>query len=89
VRTELGNALRERRAVTAANSHHAYSVVGYDAERDLVTVHNPYDRGGLEKWIDGGETVRRTDDGFFTIPTARFVANFHNIVFDDGSYAGS
>jgi hypothetical protein len=89
VRSEIGNALREHRAVTAANSHHAYAVVGYDAERDLVTVHNPYDRGGLEKWIEGGETVRRTADGFFVISTARFVANFHNILFDDGSYAGS
>ncbi len=80
-RSELTAAFREHRAVTASNTHHAYAVVAYDAEADLVTVHNPYDRGGVESWIEG-DKVQRTEEGFFMIPTARFVASFSNVRFE-------
>ena len=80
-RSELTAAFRERRAVTASNTHHAYAVVAYDAEADLVTVHNPYDRGGVETWLEG-DKVQRTEEGFFMIPTARFVASFSNVRFE-------
>jgi hypothetical protein len=88
-RSEIQNALRDHREVTASNSHHVYAIVGYDAQHDLVTVHNPYDRGGVEKWIEGGDMVRRTEDGFFVIPTARLVGNFYNVRFEEGSHTGS
>jgi hypothetical protein len=39
---------------------------------DLVTLHNPYWRGGFETWPDGGKRAR-TDEGFFTLTTAQWV----------------
>jgi hypothetical protein len=88
-RTEIQNALRDRRGVTASNSHHAYAIVAYDPKNDLVTVHNPYDRGGFETWIEGGDKVRRTDEGFFVLPTERLVGNFYNVRFEEGGRVGS
>jgi Calpain family cysteine protease len=88
-RSEIQNALRDRREVTASNSHHAYAIVAYDAAHDLVTVHNPYDRGGFEAWIGGGDKVRRTEEGFFVIPTERLVGNFYNVRLEEGGRLGS
>jgi hypothetical protein len=88
-RAEIQNALRDRREVTASNSHHAYAIVAYDSKNDLVTVHNPYDRGGFETWIEGGDKVRRTEEGFFVLPTERLVGNFYNVRFEEGGRAGS
>ncbi len=87
-RAEIQNALRDRRAVTASSSHHAYAIVAYDAVHDLITMHNPYDRGGAEAWIQG-EKVQRTAEGFFVIPTAQLVANFHNVRVEENRRAGS
>ena len=87
-RSELVAAFRDHRAVTASNAHHAYAVIAYDAEADLVTVHNPYDRGGFETWLDGGK-VPRTEEGFFMIPTAQLVASFSNLRFEQSGRAGS
>ena len=80
-RSELTAAFRDRRAVTASNTTHAYAVVAYDADADIVTVHNPYARGGVETWFSG-DKVQRTEEGFFTIPTSRFVASFSNVRFE-------
>ena len=88
-RGAIASALHDHREVTASNSHHAYAIVAYDAAHDLVTVHNPYDRGGFEAWIEGGEKVRRTEEGFFVIPTARLVGNFHNVRFEESRRVGS
>jgi hypothetical protein len=88
MRGELAAAFRERRAVTASSSHHAYAVVAYDPDADLVTVHNPYGRGGFETWLDGGK-VALTEEGFFVIPTARLVGSFSNIRFEQGGHVGS
>jgi hypothetical protein len=88
-RTEIQNALRDRREVTTSNSHHAYAIVAYDPKNDLVTVHNPYDRGGFETWIEGDDKVRRTEEGFFVLPTERLVGNFYNVRFEEGGRAGS
>ena len=88
-RSEIQNALRDRRGVTVSNSHHAYAIVAYDPKSDLVTVHNPYDRGGFETWIEGGDKVRRTEEGFFVLPTERLVGNFYNVRFEEGGRAGS
>jgi calpain family cysteine protease len=87
-RIEIQNAMRERREVTASSSHHAYAIVAYDAQHDLITVHNPYNRGGVERWIQG-DKVQRTDEGFFVIPTAQLVANFYNVRFEENRRAGS
>jgi hypothetical protein len=87
-RDVIRNALRDRRAVTVSSEHHAYAVAAYDAQNDLVTVHNPYDRGGVEKWIDGPK-VERTSDGFFVVPTARLVASFRYLRFEQGGRTGS
>jgi len=87
-RTEIQTALRDRREVTTSSAHHAYAIVAYDAAHDLVTVHNPYDRPGVEEWIRG-EKVQRTAEGFFVIPTAQFVANFHNVRVEENRRAGS
>jgi len=88
-RGEIQNALRDHREVTVANSHHAYAIVAYDAAHDLVTVHNPYDRGGFETWIEGGDKVRRTEEGFFVLPTERLVGNFYYLRFEEGGRLGS
>jgi hypothetical protein len=88
-RSEIQNALRDRREVTVSNSHHAYAIVAYDPRNDLVTVHNPYDRGGVETWIEGGDQVRRTEEGFFVVPTERLVGNFYSLRFEEGGRAGS
>jgi hypothetical protein len=82
-RAAIGAALRDRRAVTVSSEHHAYAVVAYDAQNDLVTVHNPYDRGGVEKWIEGPK-VERNSEGFFVLPTARLVGAFHYLRFEEG-----
>jgi len=82
-RAAIHAALRDRRAVTISSEHHAYAVVAYDPQSDLVTVHNPYDRGGVEKWIEGPK-VERNSEGFFVLPTARLVAAFHYLRFEEG-----
>jgi hypothetical protein len=51
-------------------------------------VHNPYDRGGVEKWIEGPK-VERTSEGFFVLPTARLVGAFHYLRFEEDRRAGS
>jgi hypothetical protein len=87
-RAAIATALRDRRAITVSSEHHAYAVVAYDPQNDLVTVHNPYDRGGVEKWIDGPK-VERTSEGFFVLPTARLVGAFHYLRFEESRRAGS
>ena len=82
-RSEIRSAMEGHRIVTVSSSTHAYAIVGYDAERDLVTVRNPYGRAGAESWITG-DVVQRTDDGFFVIPTARLVGNFYYVRLEEG-----
>jgi hypothetical protein len=87
-RTEIETALQQRREITASSLTHAYAIVGYDAAHDLVTVHNPYARAGIEGWIEG-EKVQSTAGGYFVIPTARLVANFHYVRVEESRRAGS
>jgi len=88
VRAALQVAFRDRRAVLASKTHHAYAITGYDAATDQVTVHNPYNHGGLETLAEGSK-VPRTEDGFFTISTAQLVTYFFNVRFEQGGRAGS
>jgi hypothetical protein len=88
VRLALRTAFRDRRAVTASMSHHAYAITAYDPAADLVTIHNPYNAAGFETLPEGNK-VRRTDDGFFTISTAQFASSFYYVRVEQGSRARS
>jgi hypothetical protein len=88
VRAALRVAFRDRRAVTASMSHHAYAITGYDPAADLVTIHNPYNSAGFETLPEGNK-VRRTDDGFFTISTAQLASAFYYVRVEQGGRAGS
>jgi hypothetical protein len=88
VRSALTAAFRDRRAVTASMSHHAYAITAYDPAADLVTIHNPYNSAGFETLPEGNK-VRRTDDGFFTISTAQFASSFYYVRVEQGGRARS
>lgn len=88
VRVALRTAFRDRRAVTASMSHHAYAITAYDPAADLVTIHNPYNAGGFETLPEGNK-VRRSDDGFFTISTAQLASSFYYVRVEQGGRAGS
>jgi hypothetical protein len=86
IRSGLQSAFREHRAVVLGNSHHDYTIVTYDATSDMITIHNPYGRGGFETWADGGKGAR-TDEGFFTMSTAQLVNYFNYLSFALGGHA--
>jgi hypothetical protein len=88
VRAALQVAFRDRRAVTASMSHHAYAITAYDPAADLVTIHNPYNSGGFETLPEGSK-VRRSDDGFFTISTAQLAGSFFYVRVEQGDRAKS
>jgi len=88
VRTALSTAFRERRAVTASMSHHAYAITAYDAASDRVTVHNPYSVGGYET-LPEGDKIERNGDGFFTISTAQLASSFFYVRVEQGVRVGS
>jgi hypothetical protein len=88
VRSALTAAFRDRRAVTASMSHHAYAITAYDPAADVVTIHNPYNSAGFETLPEGNK-VRRTDDGFFTISTAQFAGSFYYLRVEQGGRARS
>ncbi len=88
VRAALRTAFRDRRAVTASMSHHAYAITAYDPATDLVTLHNPYNAGGFETLPEGSK-VRRSDDGFFTISAAQLASAFYYVRVEQGGRAGS
>jgi hypothetical protein len=87
VRSELQAAFREHRVIESQKlghgSNHDYAVIAYDPASDLVTLHNPYGRGGFETWPDGGKGAR-TDEGFFTLTTAQWVNYFAYMRFELG-----
>jgi hypothetical protein len=88
LRSTLTAAFRDRRAVTASMSHHAYAITAYDPAADLVTIHNPYNSAGFETLPEGNK-VRRSDDGFFTISTAQFASSFYYLRVQQGGRARS
>jgi hypothetical protein len=85
-RGALRGAFDGHRAVMLGNSHHVYAITGYDPATDMVTLHNPYNRSGKEKLIDGSEY--QSSGGFFTLPTTKVVDNF-NYVYVELSQARS
>jgi len=87
VRSQLQNAFREHLAVMLGNSHHDYAIVAYEPASDLVTIHNPYDRGGSETYPDGVK-VAYTDEGFFTLSVTQLVDYFNYLYFELGGRVG-
>jgi hypothetical protein len=79
-RGELRSAYDGHRAVMLGNSHHVYAITAYDPAADLVTVHNPYNRGGNETLADGSKFQRT--EGFFMVPAAELVNNFNYVYFE-------
>ncbi len=55
------------------NNNHAYAVLGFDRESNLVTLRNPHGEGEL----NGADKI---NDGTFQIPFDRFYASFHGVV---------
>lgn len=51
--------------------NHAYQVSGYDAQRDVVTLRNPWGKG---EWGQDGQ-----DDGRFEMPFLQFYASFATV----------
>jgi Calpain family cysteine protease len=84
LRSQLQAAFREHLAVTLGNSHHDYAIVAYEPSSDLVTIHNPYDRGGAETYPDGVK-VSYSDEGFFTLSVTQLVNYFNYLCFELGS----
>ena len=81
IRAGLQSAFRDHRMVVLGSSSHVYAVVAYDAAFDMITLHNPYARGGSEGWSDGGK-VARNDDGFFILSTVQLVNYYHYLCFE-------
>jgi hypothetical protein len=88
VRTALRTAFRDRLAVTASKSHHAYAITAYDEASDLVTIHNPYNSAGFEI-LSEGKKIERSREGFFTISTAQLATHFYYVRVEQGGRARS
>ena len=86
VRTQISSALDSHLAVATGKVSHAYAVVSYDGRTDTFTLHNPYDRAGKEKMLDG-DAEPRDEKGFFTLTTVKFVENFNNVVIEETALA--
>jgi hypothetical protein len=81
LRAYLQAAFRDHRAATLSNSHHTYAIVAYDPASDLVTIHNPYNRGYFETYPDGVK-VKVSDEGFFTLTTTQLIGYFNYLYFE-------
>lgn len=57
---------------------HAYSVLGYDAKTDMITVRNPW---GNTEVSDGHGPRDGVDDGVFQMPLSEFKSTFDMICF--------
>lgn len=78
----LKQAVENQRMITTGKMHHAYAVIGYDPGSDTVTIWNPHDRDGFEKWPDGTQGPKM-DHGVFSIVLDVFLHNFSSIALED------
>jgi len=85
LRSRFQTAFREHLAVMLGDSHHDYAIVAYEPASDLVTIHNPYNRGGSEAYPDGVK-ASRTDEGFFTLSVTQMVDYFNYLYFELSSH---
>lgn len=92
VRTDLSQALSERRLVLAAtpsaempksiNGKHAYAIFGFDLASDRITLWNPHGNDFSPRGPEGVENGFARKDGVFTIPLALFAQAFSRVYFE-------
>lgn len=63
---------------------HAYAILGYDAERDVVTVWNPHGNSRTVKGEPGLTNGYPTKRGVFELPMLEFVQAFSTVVVETG-----
>ncbi len=95
LRKDLNAAQREHRLVKAATpdgkktpgiaSRHAYAILGYNKETDLVTVWNPWGNNFTPKGPDGLQNGYTTKTGLFDILLKDLLTIFHDITFETQS----
>lgn len=65
-------------------SKHAYAILGYDRERDVVTVWNPHGNTRTVKGEPGLANGYATKRGVFALPMLEFVQAFSSVVVETG-----
>lgn len=91
VRERLSAAMRERKLAGAStgttgklppgvNGRHAYAVLGFDGERDLVKLWNPHGNTFRPRGEAGLERGYETRRGVFEVPISEFVRIFDGLV---------
>ena len=99
LRDALPAALNDKRLVIASTTsremprsispNHAYAVLSFDPEMDLLTIWNPHGTDFKPKGEDSLENGYARDDGVFTMPLEPFVRTFGRVFFeskDDSPY---
>ncbi|MFM1873018.1 MAG: hypothetical protein RL398_2440 [Planctomycetota bacterium] len=94
VRAALQEAGKARRLMTCSTNtakhppgivgKHAYAILGYDAERDVVTVWNPHGNTRTVKGEPGLANGYPTKRGVFDVPMLEFVQAFSSVVVETG-----
>jgi hypothetical protein len=69
------------------NTKHAYAILGYDADSDMVEVWNPHGQFFTPKGADGLQNGYKTDHGKFHIPLKDAYTFFTSFVFEESSPA--
>lgn len=92
LRKDLSAAIREHRLVKAGTGAgtkvpgipvgHAFAVLGYDKDTDMVHVWNPWGNNFTPKGLDGLENGYTTHTGQFDIPLKDMVQVFKDITFE-------
>ncbi len=65
--------------VPGINGRHAYTILGFDVEKDEITVWNPHVNRFKPKGTPGEENGYPTDKGQFSMPLAAFMNTFSGI----------
>jgi hypothetical protein len=59
---------------------HAYTVLGFDAKSDMVTVRNPWHR---QEWVVNPDGK---DDGIFQLPLKQFYSSYGFVAYNNGTW---
>ena len=68
----------------AVNGSHAYAILGYNADKDTLTLWNPHRNNFTPKGEPGLKSGYPTKNGEFTMPLAEFAAVFTGASFETG-----
>ncbi len=71
------------------NLHHAYAILGFDADADTVLLWNPHGNTFRPKGEPGLTTGYSTSAGQFRMPVADFVRVFNGMSIETGRPASS